>query len=51
MPASQHQSPKSDIEISQAASKRRIVEVAKERLGIEADNLDPYGHFKLRWTT
>ena len=25
MPASQHQKPKSDIEISQAATKRRIV--------------------------
>ena len=48
MPASQHQSPKSDIEISQAASKRRILEVAKERLGIEADNLDPYGHYKAK---
>ena len=28
MPASQHQSPKSDIEISQAATKRRILDIA-----------------------
>ena len=33
MPASQHQSPKSDIEISQAAKKQPIIELAKERLG------------------
>jgi formate--tetrahydrofolate ligase len=31
---SQHQSPKSDIEISQAAKLRPIVDVARERLGI-----------------
>src|SRR3954466_14818550 len=46
MPASQHQSPKSDIEISQAAKKRRILDIALEKLGIEAENLDPYGHYK-----
>jgi formate--tetrahydrofolate ligase len=48
MPASQHQSPKSDIEISQAARKRRILDIAKEKLGIEADNLEPYGHYKAK---
>src|SRR5712672_1422885 len=48
MPASQHQSPKSDIEISQSAKKRRILDIAKEKLGIEADNLEPYGHFKAK---
>ena len=32
--AAQHLKPKSDIEISQAAKKRRIVDVARERLGI-----------------
>src|SRR3954451_21062167 len=48
MPASQHQSPKSDIEISQSAPKRRIVDVAKEKLGIAAENLDPYGHYKAK---
>src|SRR3954465_6429504 len=48
MPASQHQSPKSDIEISQSAEKRRIIDVAKEKLGIAAENLDPYGHYKAK---
>ena len=48
MPASQHQSPKSDIEISQAAKKRPIIELAKEKLGIAAENLEPYGHYKAK---
>jgi formate--tetrahydrofolate ligase len=48
MPASQHQSPKSDIEISQSATKRRILDIAKEKLGIEAENLEPYGHYKAK---
>src|SRR5437868_9143610 len=48
MPASQHQSPKSDIEISQAAKKRPILDIAKEKLGIAAANLDPYGHYKAK---
>src|SRR5512136_2410939 len=48
MPASQHQSPKSDIEISQAAKKRPILDIAKERLGIAPENLEPYGHFKAK---
>src|ERR1700761_6720669 len=48
MPASQHQSPKSDIEISQAAKKRPILDIAKERLGIAPENLDPYGHYKAK---
>ena len=34
MPASQHQSPKSDIEIAQASKPRRILDVAKDKLGI-----------------
>jgi len=41
MPASQHQSPKSDIEISQTATKRRILDIAKEKLGIAPENLEP----------
>ncbi len=48
MPASQHQNPKSDIEISQAAKKRPILEVAKEKLGIAPENLEPYGHYKAK---
>jgi formate--tetrahydrofolate ligase len=48
MPASQHQNPKSDIEISQSATKRRILDVAKDKLGIAPENLDPYGHYKAK---
>src|SRR3977135_1928933 len=48
MPASQHQSPKSDIEISQSAAKRRILDIAKEKLGIAPEHLDPYGHYKAK---
>ena len=48
MPASQHQNPKSDIEISQAAKMTPIVEIAKKRLGIGPENLDPYGHYKAK---
>jgi formate--tetrahydrofolate ligase len=47
-PAEQHAKPKSDIEISQAATMRPIVEVAKEKLGIDAKNLEPYGHYKAK---
>src|SRR5450830_432310 len=48
MPASQHQSPKSDIEISQTAQKLPIMELAKEKLGIAAENLEPYGYYKAK---
>jgi formate--tetrahydrofolate ligase len=48
MSASQHTNPKSDIEIAQAAKKRPIIEVARERLGIAAENLEPYGHYKAK---
>src|SRR5215510_9931559 len=48
MPASQHQSPKSDIEIAQAAKPRRILDVAKEKLAIAPENLEPYGHYKAK---
>ena len=48
MPASQHQKPKSDIEISQSAEKRPIIALAKEKLGIAAENLEPYGHYKAK---
>jgi formate--tetrahydrofolate ligase len=48
MPASQHQNPKSDIEISQSAKKRPILDIAKEKLGIAAENLEPYGHYKAK---
>jgi formate--tetrahydrofolate ligase len=48
MPASQHTNPKTDIQIAQEATKRPIMELAREKLGIAAENLDPYGHFKAK---
>jgi formate--tetrahydrofolate ligase len=47
-PAEQHAKPKSDIEISQAATMRPITEVAREKLGIDSKNLEPYGHYKAK---
>ena len=48
MPAEQHKAPKSDIDIAQAAKMRPIMELAKEKLGIAPENLDPYGHYKAK---
>jgi formate--tetrahydrofolate ligase len=48
MPASQHESPKSDIDIAQAAKPRPIMELAKDKLGIAPENLEPYGHYKAK---
>jgi formate--tetrahydrofolate ligase len=47
-PAEQHAKPKSDIEISQAATMRPVADVAKEKLGIDVRNLEPYGHYKAK---
>ena len=44
----QHRNPKSDIEISQAAKMRPILEVAAEKLDIPAEDLIPYGHYKAK---
>jgi formate--tetrahydrofolate ligase len=44
----QHKKPKSDIEISQAAKMRPIIEVAHDKLGIPAEDLIPYGHYKAK---
>jgi formate--tetrahydrofolate ligase len=44
----QHSSPKTDIEISQAAHLKPVTEIARERLGIEAEHLSPYGHHKAK---
>src|SRR6186713_3425187 len=44
----QHQNPKSDIEISQAAKMRPIVEVAAEKLDIPPEFVLPYGHYKAK---
>jgi formate--tetrahydrofolate ligase len=39
---------KSDIEIAQAAKPQPIAALAKERFGIEPENLEPYGHYKAK---
>src|SRR6187455_1852351 len=44
----QHKNPKSDIEISQAAKMRPIVDVATDKLDIPAEDLIPYGHYKAK---
>src|ERR1700757_1941355 len=38
----------SNIEIAQRASMRPIVSLARERLGIPAESLEPYGHYKAK---
>jgi formate--tetrahydrofolate ligase len=38
----------SDIEIAQGAKLQRITDVAKNRLGIDDQHLEPYGHFKAK---
>ncbi|MSQ59234.1 MAG: formate--tetrahydrofolate ligase [Betaproteobacteria bacterium] len=38
----------SDIEIAQQAQPQRIAHLAKERLGIPAEALEPYGHYKAK---
>src|SRR5690242_16716104 len=48
MPASQHLNPRSDIEIAQAAKMRPIMDIAREKLGITPENLEPYGHYKAK---
>jgi formate--tetrahydrofolate ligase len=48
MAASQHAHPKSDIEIAQAAKMRPIMDIAREKLGIAPENLEPYGHYKAK---
>jgi len=38
----------SDIEIAQAAKLQRVTGVARERLGIGEEHLEPYGHYKAK---
>jgi formate--tetrahydrofolate ligase len=38
----------SDIEIAQAARLHRITAVAREKLGISEEHLEPYGHYKAK---
>lgn len=44
----QHAHPKTDIEIAQSATMKKITEVAENSLGIDSDNLEPYGHYKAK---
>jgi formate--tetrahydrofolate ligase len=37
-----------DIDIAQAATLRRIAPLARERLGIADEHLEPYGHYKAK---
>ena len=48
MPDSQHSNPKPDIEIAQASVMRPISDIAAEKLGIAAEHLEPYGHYKAK---
>ena len=47
-PSSLHERDTTDIEIARAAKKRPIMELAKDRLGIAAEHLEPYGHYKAK---
>ena len=38
----------SDIEIAQKATMRPIITLAKEQYGIDAEHLDPIGHYKAK---
>jgi formate--tetrahydrofolate ligase len=46
--ADQHSQALSDAEIAQAASLLPITEIARDRLGIAAEHLQPYGHTKAK---
>src|SRR5262245_1069907 len=39
---------KDDLAIARGVKLRKVVELAKERLGIDADDLEPYGHYKAK---
>ncbi|MFT6558620.1 MAG: formate--tetrahydrofolate ligase [Sneathiella sp.] len=45
---SQHSNPKSDIEIANQARMKPVLDIAKDRLGVDAQNLEPYGHYKAK---
>jgi formate--tetrahydrofolate ligase len=47
-PTTQATSVPSNIEIAQRAKMRPIVELARERLGIPEEALEPYGHYKAK---
>jgi formate--tetrahydrofolate ligase len=37
-----------DIEIAQKAKMQRVMKLAKDKLGIEEEHLEPYGHYKAK---
>ena len=39
---------KTDLEIAREAKKEKIVDLAKDKLSMDQDNLIPYGHFKAK---
>jgi formate--tetrahydrofolate ligase len=39
---------KDDLTIARAAKLRKITELAKDRLGIDPEDLEPYGHYKAK---
>ena len=47
MPTTPHSIP-TDIAIAQAATLQRIAPLARERLGIADEHLEPYGHYKAK---
>ena len=44
----QHRDTRSDADIAQAATLLPILDIARERLGIKAEHLQPYGHTKAK---
>ncbi len=48
MPASQHQNPKSDIEIPRPPSSGRSWSSRRKNSASPPENLDPYGHYKAK---
>jgi formate--tetrahydrofolate ligase len=44
----QHNEPRSDIDIAMDADMHPVMDIAKDRLGIDAKNLEPYGHYKTK---
>ena len=43
-----HKEPRSDIDIARDATMREIWELARDRLGIPTEALEPYGHYKAK---
>ncbi len=39
---------KDDLTIARGAKLRKVIDLAKDRLGIDADDLEPYGHYKAK---